>query len=101
MDLAKPHEQRTIHERESASIDSAQRRGRIAVNTLWMKLIASAFDLSGFRLPIRRRDSSAGVPPSAGLEIVTTKGTKSTMASRARNDVPAVNAGLLPLSFLP
>ena len=37
-DLAKPHPQRTIHERESASIDSAQLRGRIAEKNFWMEL---------------------------------------------------------------
>lgn len=39
-DRAKPHEHRTIHERESASIDSAQRRGRTAAKILWIQLIA-------------------------------------------------------------
>ena len=33
IDLEKPHEQCTLHERESASIDSAQRRGKMATNS--------------------------------------------------------------------
>src|SRR5262245_18799695 len=40
-DLAKPHEQRTIHERECASIDSTQRRGKIVAKNLWTELIAA------------------------------------------------------------
>jgi hypothetical protein len=35
-DRAKPHEQRTIHERESASIDSVQRCGRTDENSFWI-----------------------------------------------------------------
>jgi hypothetical protein len=41
IDRANPHRpQRTIHDRECASIDSAQRRGRTATKSLWIKLIA-------------------------------------------------------------
>jgi len=39
MDREKPHEHRTIHERESASIDSDQRLGRTALKILWIQLI--------------------------------------------------------------
>jgi hypothetical protein len=38
-DRAKPHEHRTVHERELASIDSPHRRGNTAVNILWTVLI--------------------------------------------------------------
>jgi len=39
-DRVKPHEQRTIHKRESASIASIHRLGNTAVKNLWKKLIA-------------------------------------------------------------
>jgi hypothetical protein len=41
-DFVNPHGQRTLHERELASIDSAQRRGSTAVRTRWIKLMAIA-----------------------------------------------------------
>jgi hypothetical protein len=41
-DRAKPQEQRTIQEREFASIDLAQLRGRMAVNARWMKLMIAS-----------------------------------------------------------
>lgn len=42
MDRSKPHEHRAFQERDSASIDSAKRRGRTAVNMLWIRLIATS-----------------------------------------------------------
>jgi hypothetical protein len=42
MDRANPHEQRTIHARESASIDAVQRRGKMVTNIFWIKLSAMA-----------------------------------------------------------
>lgn len=41
-DFANPHWQRTIQERELASIDSARRRGITAFRMCWIKLIAVA-----------------------------------------------------------
>lgn len=40
IDLAKPHEQCTIQEREWVSIEPAQRLGRSAKNILWIRLLA-------------------------------------------------------------
>jgi hypothetical protein len=59
MDRVNPHEHRTIHDRESASIDSAQRRGRTAARILWIGLMAARIIAGGYSvLPHRLRTPS-------------------------------------------
>jgi len=41
MDLAQPHEHRTIHERDSASSAATQRRGNSATHTFWSELMTA------------------------------------------------------------
>lgn len=43
IDWAKPQRQRIIQARESASIDSAQLRGRILLKNRWIRLIVVTF----------------------------------------------------------
>ena len=66
-DRANPHEQRTIHARESASIDSAHRFGRTAESARWIKLTAeplSGCDRHALKPSAAERLSSA----AAGAE---------------------------------
>jgi hypothetical protein len=61
-DLAQPHEHRTIHKRESASMASIQRCGRTAEKNLWKKLIAifSFLALGRRRFAFFSGDASTG-----------------------------------------
>ena len=63
-DFANPHEQRTSHERELASIDLVQRCGSTAVRARWIKLISIASFLmwwtrpDAFRSPNKKLSST-------------------------------------------
>lgn len=70
-DFANPHWQRTIQERELASIDSARRRGITAFRMCWIKLIAVAPFLM-WQIPSKalhcRTASASAAPQSAASE---------------------------------
>lgn len=48
IDLSKPHRQRIIHWRETASMLRPQLAGKMAMKNLWIKLIRASTPPSGF-----------------------------------------------------